>query len=615
MYIRLASPSSSWLPQTNVTWSPGLSSAIPSTSLPIRSFGPGRSWRIATDLPARLAASRTRCAVSACSSALPWEKFRRATSIPASIIWTRTSGSREAGPMVATILVRRMGGTDRSGVSDESAVALHDLAVGGQRPARPEVADHVPVDRAVVRPARLGIGAAERQVDRAADLLVEQDRPDRAVDAGVRPDPDLAQPAGAGVGIQRREEVVVAALGAGVDDAALAELELDPGDLDAARARRDREADAALGRVLVRAGEDLAGRHVPLAVRVDPGAARDAEPQVGAVGLDAQLARPAQALDQPRLARAQLAPGGGGVVAVEERGAADELGELGGAHARLLRGGGGRPERAAPAPPQPGLADRRAGACGAGHAAGVHAGERGGVLGRLDRQRRVGALGLGELRRRERVEVGVLRGAPPRLVLAGQRGPQQRPRAALEQLALDGEQQRRRQRRRAHDDLLAGLRVEAVAAQESGERARKTVPTHPAHGASSSGKCSARCSRSTSRIQRRSPAVANRKRASSSFCFVIGSVPAISQRTASRSKRNSTARCHASSRESGEPAAVAAYSRRVAGVIAPRSTSTSPSGERYDDSGAVSVSAAPRRRLRFPISRSRRARAAPRRRP
>ena len=78
----------------------------------MRSFGPGRSCMIATERPARLAASRTREAISACSSALPWEKFSRATSIPASIIRTRTSGSREAGPIVATIFVRRMtGGT------------------------------------------------------------------------------------------------------------------------------------------------------------------------------------------------------------------------------------------------------------------------------------------------------------------------------------------------------------------------------------------------------------------------------------------------------------------------------------------------------------------------
>jgi hypothetical protein len=47
--------------------------------------------------PARPAASRTRRAVSACVSASPWEKFRRATSIPASTMRTSTSGSREAG--------------------------------------------------------------------------------------------------------------------------------------------------------------------------------------------------------------------------------------------------------------------------------------------------------------------------------------------------------------------------------------------------------------------------------------------------------------------------------------------------------------------------------------
>jgi hypothetical protein len=39
---------------------------------------------------------------------VPCAKFSRATSIPATIIAVSTSGSREAGPMVATILVERM---------------------------------------------------------------------------------------------------------------------------------------------------------------------------------------------------------------------------------------------------------------------------------------------------------------------------------------------------------------------------------------------------------------------------------------------------------------------------------------------------------------------------
>src|SRR4051794_9827571 len=108
MNRRVASPSLPLGPHTNVVASPGLNSTTPSRSLPIRSFGPGRSCRIATWRPARPAASRTRWATSACSSALPWEKFSRATSIPASTMRTSISGSRDAGPMVATILVRRI---------------------------------------------------------------------------------------------------------------------------------------------------------------------------------------------------------------------------------------------------------------------------------------------------------------------------------------------------------------------------------------------------------------------------------------------------------------------------------------------------------------------------
>src|SRR5579875_2219319 len=81
---------------------------MPPPSEPMRSFGPGRSWRIATCRPTAAAAARTRRAFSACSSRSPWEKFSRATSIPARTIRSSVWGSREAGPMVATILVRRI---------------------------------------------------------------------------------------------------------------------------------------------------------------------------------------------------------------------------------------------------------------------------------------------------------------------------------------------------------------------------------------------------------------------------------------------------------------------------------------------------------------------------
>ena len=60
----------------------------------------------------------------------------------------------------------------------------------------------------------------------------------------------------------------------------------------------------------------------------------------------------------------------------------------------------------------------------------------------------------------------------------------------------------------------------------------------------------------------------------------------MSQRTARRSNRNSTARCHASSWERMLPPATSAYCVRVAGVIEPRRTSSEPCSSRYSNSGA-----------------------------
>ncbi len=62
---------------------------------------------IATVRPSLRAISRTRSARLMWSSALPCEKFSRTTSTPARIIFSRTAGSLDAGPSVATILVLR----------------------------------------------------------------------------------------------------------------------------------------------------------------------------------------------------------------------------------------------------------------------------------------------------------------------------------------------------------------------------------------------------------------------------------------------------------------------------------------------------------------------------
>ena len=89
------------LPASRLTTSPATG--------PRRSLGPGMSWRTATSRPTRSAAARIRSIVSACSSGSPCAKFSRATSIPTAIICSSTAGSREAGPIVATILVDRIG--------------------------------------------------------------------------------------------------------------------------------------------------------------------------------------------------------------------------------------------------------------------------------------------------------------------------------------------------------------------------------------------------------------------------------------------------------------------------------------------------------------------------
>src|SRR5690242_19123271 len=109
----------------------------------------------------------------------------------------------------------------------------------------------------LVDAAGLGIRAPHGEVHGAADLLVEEDGADRPVDPEVRADADLAEPGGALVGGERGLQVLLAALGARGDHAALAELELDPLDADAAGAGRDRVADAALRAGLVRSREDL----------------------------------------------------------------------------------------------------------------------------------------------------------------------------------------------------------------------------------------------------------------------------------------------------------------------------------------------------------------------
>ena len=214
------------------------------------------------------------------------------------------------------------------GLPDELAVRV-DLAL------RAQVADHVPVEPGRVLAAGLGEARAEREVHRAADLLVEEDVAREAVDLVVQAERDLAEDARAVVHVEQRAQVVLAARGLGVDDAAALEAQPHVLDLAAVEDRREREADLALGLRLDRAREHLAVGHVVPPVRGDPRRARRRRRRRSVSGptirssrvVASSSARAVQRLGDERQCAA-------GVVLVDVAGAEDEPLVLGERHAR-----------------------------------------------------------------------------------------------------------------------------------------------------------------------------------------------------------------------------------------------------------------------------------------
>src|SRR5687768_6366794 len=83
----------------------------------------------------------------------------------------------------------------RKPVARELAVDEHLLPVDLRVPAFAQVHDHVPVEAGLVRVAALGVAGAEGEVDRAADLFVEEGVARVAGDAEVGADRALAEEA------------------------------------------------------------------------------------------------------------------------------------------------------------------------------------------------------------------------------------------------------------------------------------------------------------------------------------------------------------------------------------------------------------------------------------
>src|SRR6266508_2009660 len=104
-----------------------------------------------------------------------------------------------------------------------NAVFLDDLAVQFDAAAGAQVLDDVPVDGRLVRALEEFEPPAERDVDGAVHLLVEVDVPHVPVHAWVAADAQLADAAGAVVGVERLEQKAFLALGGRIDHAAFRE--------------------------------------------------------------------------------------------------------------------------------------------------------------------------------------------------------------------------------------------------------------------------------------------------------------------------------------------------------------------------------------------------------
>src|SRR5215211_2345083 len=220
---------------------------------------------------------------------------------------------------------------------EKAAVLLDQLPISVEFSALAQVADEVGVHAGVVLAAGLGVGAAYSEVDRPAELLVEEDVCARPADAVVGPDPELPKVARPGVGLEQAHKVLLAFLRARLDNLPLLEPEPHSRDLASRYRRRYAEVHRSVGRVLYGSGKDLAARHVPYPCRVHERTSLDRERQVCLRTDDTDLAGLLQPLLEPLLLGRLLAPIAHGVFLVESHSLERELLVLREAHLRLLR--------------------------------------------------------------------------------------------------------------------------------------------------------------------------------------------------------------------------------------------------------------------------------------
>ena len=313
---------------------------------------------------------------------------------------------------------------------------------------------------------------SEREVHRAADLLVEEDVAREAVDLVVEAERNLADAARAVVELEQRAEVILTAGGLRGDDPPLLQAEPRVVDLATSEDGRKPEPDRAVDAAFDRARVDLAVGDVLATVGGTPGAAPDDDGQIGVLADDAQLADRAE-LVRPRLhLLADAGPVSDGVIVEDVAGAENEGLVVFERHLGILGVGLRRTKRPAPAmlaTRDPVTAAKRKLTLRgqlALPAVGVRSRERARVRLRPDRHRRVDRVHLPERDRRHEADLLLRAMRHEQLGQPAQVQSSVGVRPAFDRLAVQRHDQRLRHRIGLDPEHLPGLQTKRVVEDE-----------------------------------------------------------------------------------------------------------------------------------------------------
>ena len=176
--------------------------------------------------------------------------------------------------------------------SEELAVLADQFAIEVNFAATvigPLNADHVPVNlTAVSIICRAFVSLTWSEMERTGDLFIEENVAHRMHDLAIETDGEFTNVAGTRIGIENAIDGC-RVVGGGIDDLALAELELDVVERDALIDRWRVVGNDAFHGILDRSGETFAIGNVVLAAAIDGFEPLEAEFQIGSRPLDMNI--------------------------------------------------------------------------------------------------------------------------------------------------------------------------------------------------------------------------------------------------------------------------------------------------------------------------------------